>query len=834
MDIQTSYISSIKNTDNALNNLSKNYMNYVDRTSPTNPFITPKQNVKFEDGEIGYVTDKGVYKPYNNEKDFSQIASKNGCPASFKTSNLANFSQTKPNQLIRGTPMVVGQTCGNEGKNIFVNRMLPRGTQGKYLGCYNNNFKMTMAPAEINSIQSCIQYASDFGYKYYGCNIQKKGGAVQYWVGGEKDGNAIVSAGLAGERYDYKQLWKTNNMKNVETTNNDNNYTFSMLGNDGNIRIFYGNINSSSNTPVLWQTNVVDKECANGGGGITKLGYASFGFECNSNNFNNLGTDTTKNGNPRRLWDKIIIQNDPVLPGMSIPSYNDTISVYSYADPTLINSINPINNATHYDPAYGCYKHLKLTYKCGNKPGVWKTAPENPQMNPGGEGNMLNMDCTKEVEKCTYNVILEDNGNMSIYKVKLTPFGVDIVGSPLWTTGTSGKATVNKNWIFGSSYLYNLQKETASNYEMMNNGTPVKSGIIINDKEIYVTYYNSGPFQTGEYIFNGNIFFSKNGSLCLLMSEGNLYLYTSIPLENTITQGDGTIVGADEKMMALYELPDVGIRANLTKMGNVNDDGILSEYSTNAYALGKNYTEYRGFDTAVTKSKKLVSKNSTQQECQTACNADDKCHGYVIKNKDCHTLSSSQAWGGVKVTNPSSNLYIREFSPMNISKSCSMDVINTDTVTFENYPKSGKPFTNNTLCGMDAYIQNDTATAQEVSTFNVDKKKSNILGKKISEYTRQNKVTSQDIYTTTSDNTHQTNQHLNNIVKTHQDTVMAIANIGSSKIEGFTPLKVPPADLSNSILNNSKKRVMQENYNFILWTVLAITLTVVYVKIVRS
>jgi hypothetical protein len=318
------------------------------------------------------------------------------------------------------------------------------------------------------------------------------------------------------------------------------------------------------------------------------------------------------------------------------------------------------------------------------------------------------------------------------------------------------------------------------------------------------------------------------------MSEGNLYLYTSIPLENTITQGDGTIVGADEKMMALYELPGVGVRANLTKMGHVNDDGILSEYSTNAYALGNNYTEYRGFDIAVTKSKKLAYKNSTQQECQTACDADAKCHGYVIKNKDCHTLSSSQAWGGVKVTNPSSNLYIREFSPMNISKSCSMNVINTDTVTFENYPKSGKPFTSNTLCGMDAYIQNDSATAQEVATFNTDKKKSNILGKKISDYTRQNKVTSRDIYTTTSNNTNQTNQHLDNIVKTHQDTVMAIANIGSSKIEGFTPLKVPPADLSNSILNNSKKRVMQENYNFILWTVLAITLTVVYVKIIRS
>lgn len=96
-------------------------------------------------GNIGYVTNSGVYKWYPNVDTFNNTAGNNGCPNTNTIINkpltIDNYNQTgtqikqiSPN-LVVGTKMQSGQSCGNEGSNVFVTSILnnPKST---YLGCF--------------------------------------------------------------------------------------------------------------------------------------------------------------------------------------------------------------------------------------------------------------------------------------------------------------------------------------------------------------------------------------------------------------------------------------------------------------------------------------------------------------------------------------------------------------------------------------------------------------------------------------------------------------------------------------------------------------------------
>ena len=119
--------------------------NSISRTSSNNPYLS--KNIKFTDGTICYVTNKGVAKPYANFQLYKATAGKNGCPSQQEIVDInMPFSSTYTEgttipttpPLIVGTSMVQGQSCGNEGENVFVNAIVTNPI-AKYLGCYSDN-----------------------------------------------------------------------------------------------------------------------------------------------------------------------------------------------------------------------------------------------------------------------------------------------------------------------------------------------------------------------------------------------------------------------------------------------------------------------------------------------------------------------------------------------------------------------------------------------------------------------------------------------------------------------------------------------------------------------
>ena len=118
---------------------------YLDITNPNNKYHN--KNIRFTgNGAIGYVTNKGDYKWYPNMDVLNNTAGKNGCPSGWTDVNNAGTGFNIPGSVIEAAPPVVvgttiqqGQSCGNEGNNVYVNAILPASTQANYTGCYTDN-----------------------------------------------------------------------------------------------------------------------------------------------------------------------------------------------------------------------------------------------------------------------------------------------------------------------------------------------------------------------------------------------------------------------------------------------------------------------------------------------------------------------------------------------------------------------------------------------------------------------------------------------------------------------------------------------------------------------
>jgi hypothetical protein len=150
---QVAELEALKKQYTALQNqvqeLQSNAMDstqtYLDITNPNNKYHNT--NIRFtQNGAIGYVTNKGDYKWYSSMDAFNNTAGKNGCPAgvtnvgdsSVGFNTTGSVLKTNP-ALLAGTTMQKGQSCGNEGNNVYVNAILPASTQASYTGCYTDN-----------------------------------------------------------------------------------------------------------------------------------------------------------------------------------------------------------------------------------------------------------------------------------------------------------------------------------------------------------------------------------------------------------------------------------------------------------------------------------------------------------------------------------------------------------------------------------------------------------------------------------------------------------------------------------------------------------------------
>ena len=129
------HVEGFAGISNAVNSqISDNISLSKNRNSSINPYNNT--NISFsQNPTTDYVTNTGTYKPYGDNTIYNSTAGKNGCPYK-KLDNIPNDPYSS--SLIQGSSIVSGQSCGNEGQNVYVTTIDNNPTKyGK--GVYNNN-----------------------------------------------------------------------------------------------------------------------------------------------------------------------------------------------------------------------------------------------------------------------------------------------------------------------------------------------------------------------------------------------------------------------------------------------------------------------------------------------------------------------------------------------------------------------------------------------------------------------------------------------------------------------------------------------------------------------
>uniref|UniRef100_A0A6C0H7E3 Apple domain-containing protein n=1 Tax=viral metagenome TaxID=1070528 RepID=A0A6C0H7E3_9ZZZZ len=591
------YNNELDNIIDTQHNTIQSITNYYKRTNPkSNPYLG--KNIQLKNGIIGYVTNKGVFKWYNNNSN--DFLGKNGCPKEIIqvdiTTNLydtpGSFIPTIPPLLV-GTPMITGQSCGFEGTNVILSYP---SNNTSFIGCFNDNKNRTMELQSNSSnsftFDSCRDLAIQTNSKYFG--LQNYSGTTAQ-CGLSNDLSNIQQYGQVSD-YTTTILWQSNTSEPNSTMKLDVGGNIIIFSMDGNIvkTIETGDSINCKNGAIISNIN------------------ATWGANCPGAEIGNATN--------------------------SINSIINNTSSYNYIIGDNYNGSSP-------DTSGVCAKNFDAYYTCGN---INKTGHV-----PGESfGQNFVFDCSQEIDSCICNLILQDDGNMCIYKKKSDTL--------VWSSNTVA-SDPNPNWI--SSLGKNGINYITSNYGL----------------------------NTNEWIG------SKDGSLKLIMeSNGNLVLYTSTKSTSCNKKSDGNIYGGPW-VNAVYEISDDS-QKDLGKIGYVDNDANLHIYPNSLLKNGKDYQQYPGFDSVGNDIYSI--QNTTINQCQDLCDDNEDCFAFVVDTANNCYLKNNQATS--KQSNNLTNLFVKKKEIIN-SNSCPKSYNPIDSTLWNNYNLSSD-MTENTPCGINSEI----------------------------------------------------------------------------------------------------------------------------------
>ena len=798
--LNAQYKTAVQSTSDAQNKYNAGITDYISRT---NSIINKNanKNVKLSDGTIGYMTNRGVFEQYD---DINKTAGINGCPIQSNIGDL-NFGLGEidkyPGIISLGPKKPIGSACGNEGTNMYVNSVVAD-ADVKYLGCYTNVPGAMTTIANIDNYDDCKLYAMNKGYKYFGLvNANTSTQKVTCVVGNDKA--KITSKGL-GYVFNEKVLFTTSSTGSLSA----------LLTNEGQI-VLLSATNGTGKVGARIPSSSA-KNCQQGG--TIRLDNATYGGNCNTS------TNTISNREcQRRLWGmcwswKNVVSyvprfsnvpannakgklNDILKAGTSKAQYSPITTIVSdYVGKGLSLFTSGINNSIFGDPAPGCGKNFIGNYYCG---------ATSKQLNANENGS-ITMDCSDIVSTCQFFLILQDDGNMCIYRGTSPNDKRELI----WQSGTAGKQFKRGN----PKSIARLGK------------------------------YGRNYIRVGEYLNATEWIGSTNGSMKLMMkADGSLVLYTTEAYNSWVTLNNGKIASINADFTAVYEVSKVGIPGNLGKMGYIDDNGVLSEYPDKMIGAGSGYTPFKSINSPLGDLSGMPLMNKTPESCQTDCDNNVKCFGYVYDrtNRICR-LKDKSVLQNDKYNTMHTDLYLRNTKVIGANSSCDIPVVNTDSTTWNNYQKSGKSMTSDSLCSKFAHMGEMPVLAYK-KEFEDKKKISDDLATKISDMNRILEARRDSQHSQTTQNTR--SDEINNLVynQTMDSKIPKAVEVtipSSMKKEPFANIndinspsqRVKSVQFKNidAIVDDSNLVTIQENYNYILWCILAVMTSIVVVKTLRK
>ena len=383
---------------------------------------------------------------------------------------------------------------------------------------------------------------------------------------------------------------------------------------------------------------------------------------------------------------------------------------------------------------------------------------------------------TRDLSGCVFKLILQNDGNMCIYNVN------DADSVAVWSTGTNGEAKGPRNEWKSSKGKYG--REFISSTQGL---------------------------SSGEWIG------SVDGSLRLMMqTDGNLVLYTSRAINKCETRSDNKY--GTPWVNAMYKLTPNGDTSVLGKLGYVDEDKNLSEYPNSMMTPKKtdDYQRIRNFDSAGNDIGAIA--DTTVEECKIACNANNNCNGFAFDKRNgintCYPKDNKMYPVGSKQYLEGVDLY---YSPPGVinDDSCNKDVAIIDSIAWNEYNKTGTKMTPETKCG----LSNATSRERRIET-NRQAALTRITDQIIEKLKYLETLNADMVNQMGFDGT------------TLEEYMVKYTDL-NSKYRGMFSGS-PEMDNISGILTDSDIILLQENYRYILWTIIATGLVVITLNQMRN
>ena len=887
--LKQQYDTTLAEYKELLTRSTENATSYFDRISPKNPYVN--KTVRFTTGELAYVTNYGVLKYIPSTEILNSIgASKQVFQLGIPWAPTYLIPQTRiPSNppLLSGSPMIMGQSVGNEGVNVYVDRLVTN-SSATYQGCFVDDVtKPTMkfisgsTPSTVSPLingdfslpiisKNSYQYISSVivGWNFnavllnesadWGFPIPYPNGAQCACLQNEQsisqtlmlsNGTYNISFIACGRDccdgskssnpievlFNNLVVYKADPPVNVWTNyeipvivSNGENNTITMRGtwtnSDRSTAIQSVVINADkSNADGIYNYNECKSAAIEEGYKFFSLQNMNFttgkGFCAVSNN----DIAAKRGGSSYRMFDGVPLWSSNTGGQNTATLTNDGTLVVLNSSGSSVYSTES-RKPTNY---IGCYSDKANTRKSWWD---WSRDRINHYKTMETQGGKSDLAACKQLseDKGFKYYSLQDSKNgengmceMSNDLSKVKKYGLTTTCEQLndgyWVGGHLSNAVYtldpeeNGNCFLalqddGNMFIYRGSSPTD------NSGIIWSSGTTGNQQEPNANYsakkgkFGKNWISTGDGLAPGDFIGSTNGSIFLTMqTDGNLVLYTSTRVLNCAKLPNNQI-GGGPGANALYQLNETGIPGNLSKVGYVDPNAGLYTYPSDNIVHGNDFIENLGYDYFGGDIQGASYGNATLDKCKTSCLSNESCAGfaYTPENNVCYPKTTI----GTKMTNPRVDLYVRTEQPKTLPKGVPSKINYVDSIKYQNYIANPKAIDG-------TYGFNSVQTQQMEQA----KAKMDLLSNQMNNGTK-----------TYADN----NKDVNNRIA---------ANIKA--VEGFTGGYLNQMDetrkkinnlnkTANNIVNNSEIVVLQRNYEYLLWSVLAIGTVLISVNVVRK
>ena len=274
--------------------------------------------------------------------------------------------------------------------------------------------------------------------------------------------------------------------------------------------------------------------------------------------------------------------------------------------------------------------------------------------------------------------------------------------------------------------------------------------------------------------------------------------------------------------VTVYDMLNTKDTSSMGKLGYIDDTNKISEYPSSMIKPGTNYDILYNYNSQGNEIDTVIKQNkddNENKECQTACNSNDKCNGFVFDkaNNSC-SIKDNGVYGPSNISgnlNYDANytLYMRNPELINnAANSCPTSINEITSLDWNNYTKSGNIMSIDTKCNLSAI--NDKIIEQRNKAQETLDEVSNRVTTTVNDYIDLTK----NMHNQSEVDGKVVDKNLS-MYKSINDKYKDAVNNGNDNI--------------NNILTNSQISVLQSNYMYVAWIILALLTIVLIIYVYR-